>query len=127
MPQTIETRVFTNTLRDDGIAVVEPNGEEIKVEDIKEQFRIFSEWMKGEKVLMLYKTALGGNSGTEVRKYASGPEGDKCIKAEAIVVKNLATRLLANAYLKLKGTSRPAHIFTAEKDALKWLLKQKDN
>jgi hypothetical protein len=57
----------------------------------------------------------------EARKFISGYEPIVSVRsAQAIIVNNIPTRLLANFYLKFHKPKHPVKIFTNLEDAEKW-------
>ena len=55
-------------------------------------------------------------------EYSASKEGTQYSIAEAIVIKNLAQKILANFYLSFNKPLKPTKLFTNEKDALDWLF-----
>lgn len=55
-------------------------------------------------------------------EYSASKEGMQYSIAEAIVVKNLAQKILANFYLSFNKPIKPTKLFSSEKDALDWLF-----
>ncbi len=62
----------------------------------------------------------GSISSHEARKYAASKKG-KNIIAEAIVMNNLAIRLLANFYMRINRPEQKIKLFSNEKAALEWI------
>jgi endo-1,4-beta-mannosidase len=62
----------------------------------------------------------GSISSHEARKYAATKKG-KNIVAEAIVMNNLAIRLLANFYMKINRPEQKIKLFSNENAALEWI------
>jgi len=60
----------------------------------------------------------------EVRVWASAPDGNKFTIADALVINNLAHRLLASFYLRYNKPIKPTRIFYNKDKALNWLLQQ---
>lgn len=61
------------------------------------------------------------------REYSASDAGFKYTIADALVVKNLAQRLIANFYLKINKPKKPSRIFNSEEEAVKWLFSIKEN
>ncbi|MCK6649903.1 MAG: hypothetical protein L6Q66_09625 [Bacteroidia bacterium] len=57
----------------------------------------------------------------EARKYLAQADTNPFASASAFIVKNLAQKLLVNAYLKMNRPSRPTRMFTTEESAIQWL------
>ena len=62
---------------------------------------------------------------SEAREFSASREGTRYTIADAIVVKNLAQRLLADFYLKFNKPKKPSKIFSTEKEAVLWLFSLK--
>ncbi len=63
---------------------------------------------------------IGTTSSHEARKYAAKLK-DKNIVAEAIVMTNLAIRLLANFYMRVNRPKQKIKLFSNEAAALEWI------
>ena len=61
----------------------------------------------------------------ELREWASQPNETGYTYVDAIVITNLAQKLIANFYLKFNKPPRPTKIFLHTKDALDWILEEK--
>ncbi len=61
---------------------------------------------------------------SEAREYfAKNPEHSKLRKSQALIVKGLAQKIVANFYLKFHQPNCPVQYFTDSESALKWILK----
>ncbi|MBA3664511.1 MAG: hypothetical protein H0W61_09930 [Bacteroidetes bacterium] len=56
------------------------------------------------------------------REYTASVEGSQFKKAEALIIRTLAHRLLADLYLKINKPPKPVKTFTNEEDGIDWLL-----
>ncbi len=61
----------------------------------------------------------------ELREWASQPNETGYTFVDAIVISNLAQKLIANFYLKFNKPPRPTKIFTDSKKAVEWILTEK--
>jgi hypothetical protein len=59
---------------------------------------------------------------SDSREFSASKEGLRFSLAEALVVKNLAQKLIVNFYLKFNNPSVPSKAFNTEDEAIKWLL-----
>ena len=59
------------------------------------------------------------------RDYSASPEGNIFTKADALVVKNLAQRIMANFYIKINKPVKPSRVFNSEEEAKEWFKKLK--
>lgn len=57
----------------------------------------------------------------ENRKYVASKEVSNYVKADALVMKSLALKIIGNFYLKINKPSRPTRTFFDEEAAVKWL------
>ncbi|MBK6836681.1 MAG: hypothetical protein IPG89_21460 [Bacteroidetes bacterium] len=75
-------------------------------------------------VLSLVVTGQRNNISTEAFAFDVHKElGIKQITiAEAVVIKNLATRIMANFYYKVTKREFPVKVFDTKEEAIKWLL-----
>ncbi len=60
---------------------------------------------------------------SEARAFLSDNKSLKLYKAHAVLVDNLAKRILVNIFIKLNKPIVPFRMFSEEKEALDWLLK----
>ncbi len=61
----------------------------------------------------------------ELREWASQPNENGYTYVDAIVISNLAQKLIANFYLKFNKPPRPTKIFYDSDKAVEWILIQK--
>lgn len=91
----------------------------VELEDVIEAFEVFEQYSPdlSHKVLIVFgKYTL---MEVDARCYAEGK--DMRTPAQAIVIQNLAQRLLARFYIKLRKNTHPLRFFTNVEDALIWL------
>jgi hypothetical protein len=55
------------------------------------------------------------------RDFSASEEGTRYTVADAMVVKNIAQRLLASFYLSFNKPKKPSKMFSSEEEAIKWL------
>jgi len=58
---------------------------------------------------------------SSARDFSASEEGLRYTLADAMVVKNIAQRLLASFYLSFNKPKKPSKMFGREEDAIKWL------
>ena len=63
----------------------------------------------------------------ELREWSSQPNENGYTYVDAIVITNLAQKLIANFYLKFNKPPRPTKIFLDSSDAVKWILEEKEH
>lgn len=54
--------------------------------------------------------------------FSASEEGQRYTIADALVVKSLSQKILANFYLKFNKPAKPTRIFTNEEEAITWLF-----
>lgn len=93
---------------------------EMELEDLNEVITLYNEYKSNQLVNKILIAGSGRTSLTqEAREVAEPTEYDTL--AEAIVVKSLSERIIANFYFSTKKKSYPIKVFTSEKNAIQWL------
>jgi len=77
---------------------------------------------KGKEVLVLMMAEELTQVNDEAMAFSASEEGQRYTAGDAMVVKSMRQRLMANLYLTLSKPKKPSRIFNSEKEALKWLL-----
>jgi hypothetical protein len=75
-------------------------------------------------VLMLADEISSVNK--EAMIFSASEEGLRYTIADALVVKSIRQRIMANVYLKFFKPKKPTRIFTSESEAVKWLRSQQN-
>lgn len=124
--QQIELEFCTVSLREDGIVenrflfdVPYEIGEKHLVE-IADAMREIS---KGDKKAILSVAGLYGSISPDARKIDIN-DADEYTMVLALVIQELAQRLLANFFFKIKKVNYPVKIFKEEHEASAWLQQQ---
>jgi hypothetical protein len=113
---------FTIFRRKDGIIQVEfSGGYNISLADAQKQIGIFRQMQQGDKCLLLAIFKEDTTFGKDVREFISGDEVSGVIKADALVIRGLALKILTNGYLRINKPNRPCRVFNNTTNALKWL------
>jgi len=73
-------------------------------------------------VALVYNQGVQGMD-KEARDFLSSPQGNKGLKAGAIVMDSAFTSILGNFFLSVNKPNIPARLFTNEEQAMKWLQK----
>ena len=110
-------------LLDVGVIRIEMLGGEII--DLEECVRLNiaqGELLGGKLGLVLMVAASTTQFTSDARDFSASKEGLRFSKAEAMVVRNLAHRLIVSFYLKFNKPSVPSKAFDTEEDATNWLL-----
>lgn len=96
----------------------------ITMDDIGEILEIVRDWGASNKYLHLFESGYNATVDTEVREWASSSNQNHYTVADAILVKNMAQRLIGNFYIRFNQPVKPTKLFTSKKEAIDWLLEQ---
>ncbi len=109
-------------MRSDGIVHVYYN--ENVVLDVNLQVKmlhLFSTFTNNEKAYFIFEADEGFVVTKEARENANKLEENTPVKASAIIVKNLASRIVANFFIKVVKPTINYKLFTNVNDAVAWL------
>lgn len=98
------------------------------VVDLAEAQRTISailELTRGDRFLLFIDKRNLKDVSPEASSYYASKEVTKHIIANGILVSSLATRLIANFFIRFNKPASPVKLFTSEKDASQWLLQFK--
>ncbi|MCA0431063.1 MAG: hypothetical protein LCH32_11250 [Bacteroidetes bacterium] len=93
--------------------------------DFDESYRMnkaIGELSNFKEALVLVVAETGAVITAEARNFSASEQGQAYSIAEALVVTNLAHKIIANFYLKINKPIKPCKVFNAEIDAVNWLL-----
>lgn len=96
-------------------------GTHINMEFIHSVFE-FNEMNGGRAYRNLFEFEARVDLDPEVRDWAAAPNGNTKTIADALVINNLAHKILANFYVKFNKPVKPTKIFESREKAIKWLL-----
>jgi hypothetical protein len=82
---------------------------------------LFREITGNQKTNFIFETDEGFVVTKEARENAANLEKDTPVKASAMIVTNLATRLIANFFIKVNKPTLKYKLFGNHKDAIEWL------
>lgn len=115
-------KVFV-ALRDDGIGYLYfKDNTELNIELQLELLNMYNSLKDKELLPFLIEAGDGFTITKEARDNAVSLEDRSAIKASAVVVNNLAYKIIANFYLNFNKPKRPYKVFSKREDAVKWLL-----
>ncbi|MBI3135971.1 MAG: STAS/SEC14 domain-containing protein [Bacteroidetes bacterium] len=98
------------------------------IETVKESYDIMASLCDASApVYILVDVGQGSDSADGIYEYIAGSEFGKRVKAQAIIVHELAARLMGNLFLRYVKNQRHVKIFSKEKDAIEWLLGKMQN
>lgn len=92
-----------------------------ELEDAKQMVETFRKVKGSDKALVLVMYEEDNTFSKEARDYVASDEVSRFVKADALVIKGLALRIIGNGYLKINKPKRPTRLFNTAKDALDWL------
>lgn len=97
------------------------------VETVIESQKIMVEMLPQGPIFILVNSGLGSTSDDDIYDYINKSDFKKRVKAQAIIVHDLATRLMGNIFLRFVKGERAIKIFSTHKDAEKWLFERMTN
>lgn len=112
-------------LRDDGIVEMkwDPSLEIIEIEHLKKLQEALCELGDGKKVPFVTMPHDFLTLSKEGSKYATSDEGVRYSLAIAVIIDNLAKKILLNFFLNFNKAKVPTKGFTKKEDAILWLKK----
>ena len=120
----VKTALGIVTVNEENILLIRYGQDlDFTIENAKALTKVCEEITNGNKVLVIVHTGQFGQMSTETRQYLAGEEIAKHRKAVALVVDNLAHRLMAHFIIAARKKYYPTKIFSNEKDAAEWLKK----
>lgn len=98
---------------------------EVNEDAFRELFKVFNELSNGKAYAYIYYAEDTSVTVSEDgRRFAKEEEFSFPKICNAVVVTNLAHKLLANFYLRFNKPSYPFKVFSKKEDAEKWCLQQ---
>lgn len=118
-----EVDAISVTIDENKLVTVRPKaGHDISLEDIQSTFFWAVKNSKTKKLNAMVVGSQGITFDPDARNFLRTEEFQKHIANYALVVSNLAHRLIVNILFKVKRPSFEYKIFTSEKKAIEWLL-----
>ncbi len=96
----------------------------ITMKDVDAVMEIVKTWGEENKYLHLYESGINSSVDTDVREWGSSSSQNQHTVADAILVKNMAQRLVGNFYVQFNRPVKPTRLFSSRADAIQWLLQQ---
>ena len=113
--------------RDDGIVkIILKDGVHMELRDSLDQHRVLIEKKEYIPFVILVDPGKDTSASKEVRDFSNSHDAAKTTMAQAIVVSNLAHRIIANFMKKFYTTKMELRVFTDEQEAVNWLYKYVD-
>lgn len=120
--ETIEFSKSTYFFRSDGIIeICLKDGSHMEIEDSMEEYRFLREKKDYLPMVFLINPGKDTTVSKEVRDFANSEAAAKITRAQAIVVDNLAHKIMANFIMRFYKTSITIKVFSDREKALKWL------
>lgn len=94
----------------------------VEKEHIVQMIQILRRLGGGVRMRVYVSTNDFQDVSTEAKRYVGTEEGQKYTLANAVLVDNLAKRLLYNFFIRFHAPLRPTRAFTRREDAFDWLL-----
>ncbi len=122
-----ETKSILSNIGDDGITrTILKENEDIDVHDAE----LVHQWVhanhQGKPIFLMVVLEQGSSLTPEVREWMASDTRKSRVGADAIIVKSLALKIIANYYLKFNKPSHPTKIFNHENVAELWLKEQQE-
>ncbi|MES2133514.1 MAG: hypothetical protein V4506_14290 [Bacteroidota bacterium] len=109
-------------MRNDHIVQLEfENGFSGQIEDGKNMVETIKKVKGPDKCLLLVIYKEDNTFSKENREYIASKEVSEVIKADALVIKGLALRIIGNGYLRINKPGRPTRLFNSRAEAITWL------
>lgn len=83
---------------------------------------IRTNWVRDDKLLMLTDISAPHQTTPGGRRSGTSPPIVEITKKLAILVRSPVARMIGNLFMRAKRPPYPTHLFTAEDDAVAWLL-----
>jgi hypothetical protein len=118
---TIETSVSVLTIHENGIGQMHfKDGIILDVPEQMEHLNALIQITNGKKTPFIVTAGKHVNITPQARNNAIVIEDDSPVCATAVVVQNLAYRLIADFYMKINKPKTPYKVFTDQKAAFEW-------
>lgn len=120
--EEIKHDLFHLILRSDGIVQMNTYDEAyFSIKEAKEFVMALKKITKGVPHLVLKVPGRHASVDSEARTYMATEEALHFSKAEAVIIRNVAQRMIGNFYLKFDKPKKPIHLFNDIEEAERWL------
>ena len=118
-----ETKAFTLYVLENNVLFFDyRNNIDVDMDDVKEAFDLYLEHSENNSYKVLIAFGQYSSIDVDARNYAENKKMPT--PAQAIVIRNLAQRMLAKFYKILRKDSHPLKFFGNTDDAISWLNTQ---
>lgn len=123
--EIIKKGFLSARLRNDGIVEIKWDAELeiIEVKHLAKMQEVVAELGGGKKMPLLFEPHAFLNVSKEGAQFATSEEGVKYTLIIAVLIDNLAKKILLNFFLNFNKALVPTKGFSKKEDALKWLRK----
>lgn len=97
------------------------NGFSGTADDARNMVQVFKKLRGKFKPSLLVIYAEDNTFSKDSREYIASEEVSAILKADALVIKGLAMRIIGNGYLKINKPKRPTRLFNSREEAIDWL------
>ncbi|MCE3225806.1 MAG: hypothetical protein K0S32_357 [Bacteroidetes bacterium] len=94
----------------------------ISHKEAKEMNDAIGELAEGTEIPVMLVATVSSQFDSSAREFSASEEGLRYTKKEALVVKGLGQKIIADFYLKINKPKKPTSTFNTEEDAIRWLL-----
>ena len=101
-------------------------GEKVTIEMTKKGYD-FLDKHGGGRFYNVYEFKSFAEMDPELRTWAADTSGNNYTHADALVISNLAQKIIANFYVKINKPKMPTKIFTSVEQAFEWIMEIQDN
>lgn len=108
-------------LDEDIIEIVVAANYETTIEDVDEVNAIVVKLTQGKPHYIITVTQQGSSTTNEVKEYAAQESFRKNVIAQAIVISNIAIRLMATVYMRINRPKQKIKLFNTQDEALRWI------
>lgn len=117
-------KVFKTILYSNNIIEVQWDKELLEIDKIHLiSLKEFIKELGNENKMLIYTSILDFvRITTEGRRYGASDEGQEYTKANAILVDNMAKKIVFNFFMNINKPKTPTKSFSTKEEAFKWLL-----
>lgn len=123
--RVVEIKEFDKSLyefREDGIIVISiKDGSHMELEDMLKEHRFVLSKQEYLPMRVLVKPGKNTSISKEVREYVNRPDAKKLVYCQAILVDNLAHKIIADFMMRLYRTPGAFKVFSDEDRAIEWV------
>lgn len=112
----------------DGVIMIQVDDqhEMLEHEHAHALMRAVKELANGERIFLIASAGAATSADENARRHFADREHKEFVRAMAIVVLNMAQRLIANFFININRPAFRTRVFNSVEDARRWLKKQPD-